>query len=43
MYYPINNFTFKGIMEGNDLQHKYVALLININTEQLIILPFGNI
>jgi len=43
MYYPINNFTFNGIMECNDLQHKYVALLMNINTDKLFILPFGNI
>ena len=43
MNYPINNFEFKGIMECQDLQHKYVAILMNINTDTIVIVPFGNI
>ena len=42
-YYPINNFKFSGIMESDDLQHKYLAILQNINTFDIKILPFGNI
>jgi hypothetical protein len=41
--YPFNNFDFKGIMECEDLQHKYVAILQNINQENVILVPFGNI
>ena len=42
-YFPFNNFEFKGIMECEDLQHKYVAILNNINLDKIIFLPFGDI
>jgi hypothetical protein len=43
VYYPFNNFEFKAIMESDDLQHKYVAILQNINKENVILVPFGDI
>ena len=43
MSYPINNFEFKGIMNADDLEHKYVAILMNLTTEKIVIVPFGDI
>ena len=43
MNYPINNFEFRGIMDCDDLQHKYIAILMNVNSETVAIVPFGNI
>ena len=43
-YFPIKNFEFKGVMENcEDLYHKYVAILMNITTQQISLVPFGNI
>ncbi len=43
MDYPINNFNFGGLMECKNNIYKYVAILTNINTEKIIIIPFGKI
>lgn len=43
MNYPINNFTFSGIMEADDNIHKYVAILMNNTIQKIILVPFGHI
>ena len=43
MNYPINNFIYRGIMNANDLEHKYVAILMNLTTEKIVTVPFGHI
>jgi hypothetical protein len=43
MYYPFNNFEFKGIMDCKNNKNKYVAILQNINSDKIVILPFGDI
>ena len=42
-YYPINNFELSGIMEADDNIHKYLAILMNLTTKNISLLPFGNI